>query len=72
MSLADDVARCVGLRDAIVTVRPLPMCQECARWQNVGNGGPRTPHIQPHAIVQIEGGGLVLHCSRRIAAPAEG
>lgn len=75
--LANDVARCHGLRSGYTdTVRPLDMCQTCARWQNAGTGGPRTPYIQPHAVCELlEEGGMVLTCSRRIEAkplPIEG
>jgi hypothetical protein len=73
MSLPNDVARCLGLRDATVTLRPIGMCCECARWQEAG--GERTPYIQPHAVVEMRDGQQVLTCSRRIAAkplPIEG
>jgi hypothetical protein len=54
---------CPGLRDETATVRPLPMCTECAHWQEHTGAV-----IRPHVVIVIRDGGQVLTCSRRVVA----
>jgi hypothetical protein len=55
---------CTGLRDSTAdTVRPLPMCVACQHWQRQ-SGAP----IRPHVVCFMRDGGMVIDCSRRIAA----
>ena len=54
---------CTGLRDSTAdTVRPLPMCQNCAHWRQLSGAV-----IRPHAIVEIRDGLALLSCTRRVA-----
>ena len=55
---------CPGLRDSTAeTVRPLPMCQTCAHWQE-----PTGAFIRPYPIVELRYGVALLSCSRRVPA----
>jgi len=61
---------CNGLRDATQSVRPLPMCQDCKHWQQMGD-----VVIRPLAQIEQRDGQMVLICGRRVAAkpqPVEG
>lgn len=69
MSTPYDHLRCHGVRDEADTVRPLPMCQQCVRWQQAAGA---TEFIAPRLIVAHNCGvQQSLSCTRRIAAPAE-
>lgn len=58
---------CQGLRDSTAdTVRPLPMCQTCAHWQQETGAV-----IRPHVVCFMRDGGMVLDCTRRVAVAAE-
>ena len=54
---------CAGIRDETESVRPLPMCLECANWQRSSGVA-----LTPHAVIVHRDGLQVLTCSRRVPA----
>ncbi len=58
---------CRGVRDEADTVRPLPMCQHCTRWQKADTA---TEFIAPRLIVvhHETGPAQRIECTRRVKA----
>ena len=58
---------CRGLRDEEDTVRPLPMCQQCTRWQTADTA---TDFLAPRIIVvhAEHGPAQRIECTRRVKA----
>lgn len=58
---------CRGIRDEADTLRPLPMCQQCHRWQIADKA---QEFIAPRPITAFDGQHIPtrIECSRRVAA----
>ena len=66
-TLPNDVARCPGITEVNARL-PINLCATCARWQSLGTGGPRTPHIPPAAGLRDTGDRVAIYCDMRIGA----
>ena len=66
MTLPNDIARCPGITEVGYRL-PVRLCATCARWQSIGTGGERTPHMEPAAVIRLRENSASLACDYRIS-----